>query len=354
VKKTGMKRMYRAIVVIGVATALAAAPAAASDGPVVSDPIVSGLAGPLQFEVSWNGTVLVGQSFSGTVSSISKDGTQTDLFNDPGVDGVSDGAFGSVIYTHTDLDNGVVELRVHTKSDQTKTIASTLDHESTDNPDQDQSYGLQGITDECAAQLPPDAGLVPYTGIVDSHPYAIARAPFGWLVADAAANDILFVSWFGDVKTVALLPAQDPIVVTAEAQQAAGLPDCVVGASYVTEAVPTDVEIGFDGNLYVSTLPGGPEDPSLGLRGGVYKVNPWTGKVRQIASGLGGAVNLAVSPRGDIYVSELFAGQVSKIVDGAPVPVVSVPAPSGLEWSRGKLYVATNTFESGEIRTVDV
>jgi hypothetical protein len=276
-KNRTVRLACRAIGVAGLAGALLAAPAAATDGPVVSEPIVDGLAGPLQFEVARNGTILVGQSFSGNrLEGRSRRNGHRSL-NDPGVDGVSDGAFGTVIYTHTDLENGVVELRLRTKLGQTKTIASTLEHERDHNPDSAQGYGLQGLRDDCAAQLPPDAGLLPYTGIVDSHAYAVTPALFGWLVADAGANDILFVDWFGHVKTVAVLPAQDPIIVTQEAQEANELPPCTVGAQYVAEAVPTDVEIGFDGSLYVSTLPGGPEDPSLGARGGVYKVDPWTG-----------------------------------------------------------------------------
>ena len=164
---------------------------------------------------------------------------------------------------------------------------------------------MQGLSPECAAQLPPDEGLLPYTGIKDSHPYAVTPTFFGWYIADAAVNDILFVSWFGQVRTVAVLPAQAPVLVTAEAAASGEqpLPPCVVGSTFIAEPVPTDVEIGPGGNLYVSTLPGGPEDPSLGARGSVYKVSPWRGKVSQIATGFAGAANLAVSPWGQIYVS---------------------------------------------------
>jgi hypothetical protein len=351
-RSKGLRRWCAAIAVVGLVVAATATGASAHGAPVVSDPIVDGLAGPLQFEVSPSGKVLVGQSFAGIVSTVDRDGTLTDLFNDPGVDGVSFGAWGTVIYTHTDFDTGVIDLRLRTKSGTTKILADLIGHETTKNPDQRNGYGLQGLSDECAAQLPADAGILPYKGIVDSHPYAVTPFRHGWLVADAGGNDIVFVDWWGRVKTVAVLPPQAPVVVTAEAAAANELPACVAGSSLVAEPVPTDVEVGRDGNLYVSTLPGGPEDPSLGARGGVYKVNPWTGKSRQIASGLAGAANLAVSPWGTIYVSELFGNQVSKIVGGRPVPVASVPSPSGLEWSRGKLYVGTDSFESGKIQTI--
>ncbi len=287
-RRKALSKLCTAVAVAGLAVLASAMPASAGGKAVVSPPIAEHpLAGPLQFEVEPNGTILVGQSFSGTVSSIGRDGKVTDLFNDPGVDGVSAGAFGTVIYTHTDPDAGVAELRLRTPFGQTKTIASTLDYEKRKNPDQGQTYGLIGLTDECAAQLPPD--LAKYTGIVDSHPYAVTPVPFGWLVADAAGNDILFVDWFGGVHTAAVLPPQPPVLVTAGAAEANGLPPCVVGSSFVAEPVPTDVEVGRDFNLYVSTLPGGPEDPSLGARGGVYQVNPFTGRTTQIATGLAGA-----------------------------------------------------------------
>jgi hypothetical protein len=330
---------------------------ASAGDPVVSDPLFDGLAGPLQFEVSPGGKVLVGQSFSGTVSTIGRNGNLTDLFNDPGVDGVASNPHGSVVYTHTDFESGVVDLRLHTPSGGTRILGDLFEHESTENPDQGNAYGFDGLTEECTAELaglPPEAtaGILPYNGIVESHAYAIATVPWGWYVADAAGNDIVFVDWHHNVKTIAVLPPQAPVLVTAEVIEANELPPCVEGASFIAEPVPTDVEVAPNGALYVSTLPGGPEDPSLGARGSVYRINPWQGTVALVATGLAGATNLALSPDGTVYVSELFADQVSKIVGDQVVPVASVPSPSGLEWARGKLYVGTDTFGSGKIQTI--
>lgn len=343
-------------VVIAASTLLLGAGNASATGrhstPVVSPPIVEGLAGPLQFEVGDHGRVLVAQSFSGTAPVVNRKGEIKDLFNDPGIDGIAAGPWGSILYTHTDQEAGIAELRLHTREGNTRTLADLHAYEVKKNPDQHQTYGFQGLTPECAAQLPPDQGILPYTGAIDSHPYALTPTFGGVLIADAAANAILFVDYWGGIHTVAVLPAQAPIVVTAEAAAASELPPCTVGSTFVAEPVPTDVEIGPDG-LYVSTLPGGPEDASLGARGSVYKINPFTGRVRQVATGFLGATNLAVSPNGTIYVSELFADRVSKVVGDHGVPVASVPMPSGLEWSHGKLYVGIDTLgPSGKLVTI--
>jgi sugar lactone lactonase YvrE len=130
------------------------------------------------------------------------------------------------------------------------------------------------------------------------------------------------------------------------------MPPCVVGGKFVAEPVPTDVEVGPRGKLYVSTLPGGPEDPSFGARGSVYEVNPWNGRWKQVATGFAGATNLAVTPWGTIYVSELFGNQISKVVGNHGVPLVSVPSPAGLEWFHGKLVAGIDAFASGKIVTI--
>jgi DNA-binding beta-propeller fold protein YncE len=187
---------------------------------------------------------------------------------------------------------------------------------------------------------------------VESHPYAVAAIDPGTVVvADAAGNDLLVVHGNGVVRTLAVLPPQ-PLQVTSELQQGLGLPECTIGASYGFEAVPTDVEVGPDGLLYVSTLPGGPEDPSLGARGSVYTVDPNSGAVHRIATGFAGATNVAVAPDGAVYVAELFGGQVSQIVGAGGVPVASVPFPAGLEWANGKLYASIDAFGNGSVVTI--
>ncbi len=354
----GWKARVWCACVAGAALALlAAGPASAgtrSRGgpPVVSAPLADGLLGPLQMEVTPRGDAVVAQSFGAKVSLVSKRGGVTDLFDSPGADGVARGPWGTMLTTKTVRPDGpplpggpdAATIEIRSWAGATRTLADTWAYEQANNPDGGQTYGLLGLSPECAASLPPDMGLLPAPGGLDSHPYALATTRGGVYVADAGANNILFVDWWGRIRTVAVLPAQAPVTVSAEAAAANQLPPCVVGAQYVAEPVPTDVEVGPHGMLYVSTLPGGPEDASLGARGGVYRINPWTGATKLLATGFLGAANVAVTDRGTVYVSELFGNRISKIVHGHAVPVVEVTAPSALEWYCGRLYAAIDSL----------
>ena len=178
-------------------------------------------------------------------------------------------------------------------------------------------------------------------------------------MADAAANAIVSVRTNkrrATPKVVATLPAVGTRV-TAEALTAQGLPTCAAGHTYYFEFVPTDVEKGGDGWLYVTSLPGGPEDASLGARGAVFKVNPHTGRVRHVAGGFVGAVNLALGPDGTIAVAELFggengAGQVTLVKPWTSRrETLPLTAPGAVEWvgskRHSKLYVTTDAFVPG-------
>ena len=320
-------------------------------GPVT---LADGLVGPLQIDVTKNGDILVAQDFSGVLSSLDKKGNVTDLVSLPGeeIAGVAAGPHGAIYFTHG-VAGGTTDLLVRDRQGQVTQVADLGAYETANNPDQVNTYGFEGITDECAALLPPELGPASYTGGVDSHPYALAVTKSGLLVADAGGNDILLVDWSGNIHLVAVLPPQ-PTAVTAEGAAANGLPDCVIGSTYAFEPVPTDVEIGHRGSLLVTTLPGGPEDPSLGARGSVYNVNQRTGSSTQMATGFAGATNLAVAPNGTIYVAELFGGQVSKVVDGAPSPVAIFDSPAAVEWDRGRLLVTTEVFASGKVVSVPI
>jgi hypothetical protein len=167
-------------------------------------------------------------------------------------------------------------------------------------------------------------------------------------VGDAGGNAILGVTG-GKVKTVAVLPPTK-VKVTREAMNAVGLPDCVKGLKYRFEPVPTDVEMGPDGWLYVSSLPGGPEDGSLGAQGRVYKVNPSTGKIKEVARGFVSTTNVAVADNGDVYVAQLFAGSIVRIPAGTDKikAFAEVSLPAAIEWTEDGLYATIDALKGNK------
>lgn len=323
--------------------------------PTGNEVLAEGLVGPLHLDATPGAPTLVSQSFAGIISAVGRDGSLQDLVSEPGnfIGGVAAGPFGTTFYLSAG-ESGAL-LKVRTFDGRTRTMADLGAYEARRNPDAGVSYGLQGLSAECLATLPDIPGLAPYTGIVDSNPYELVLTLFGVLVADAAGNDILLVDWAGNIRTIAVLPPR-PAVISADAAAALGLDPCVAGATLNFEPVPTDVEIGRNWQLYVSSLPGGPEDPALvpllGARGAVFVVNPFTGVSQLEAEGFAGATNVALSPSGEVYVAELFANRISKVVDGEPQTVAEVNEPAAIEWSRGALLATTDVNGNGTLQRI--
>lgn len=339
----------------GAALALLVPLAAPASAATVSPPIASGFAGPLQFSVHGS-TLYVAQDFAGTLTKITPT-SRTDVAHNNGeLAGVDREVFGTVLYTTNTSDgppgpDATVtssSLRRLLPSGRSYQVADLFAYEKKNNPDQVNTYGFQGLDAACAAQVPAEVGGgSPYAGQFDTHAYSVASLPLGYAaVADAAANDVLLVSPLGRIRTLAVLPPS-PTTVTSAIAAASGLPDCTVGATYNFQPVPTDVEVGHDGNVYVSSLPGGPEDASLGARGAVYRVNIRSGATERVAGGFVGATNVAVDQQGNIYVAELFADRISKISGGVVSQVASLPSPAAVEWANGKLYASENVFSPG-------
>ena len=339
---------------------LGVGPAAAA---VVDEPFVDGLVGPLAIDIDPRGTTLVAETFRGAVSHVSISGEVSEVVLGEPVVAAAHGVAGTIVYTISG-DQGSL-LKRQTRSGRQDVLADLLGYEQQANPDQVNTYGLVEASQECVTawetlrqntppDAPPEAQLPPaaYTGadIAESNPYAIAVTATGTYVADAAANAILRVDRRGRVSTVAVLPPQPATPPAGFFTESLGLPECE-GQTYVFEPVPTDVEVRGR-TLVVSTLPGGPEDPSLGARGSVYTVDRFTGRTSLLGGGLLGATDVAVSPRGTVYATELFANRVSRVTPSGPVTIAELPAPAALEWTRGRLLVAFNVFESGTLTTV--
>ena len=293
--------------------------------------------------------VYVADGFTRTVSRIRANGTLAKVAivsgKDSDVAGLAFSRSGRTLaWTATDHAKGESWLNL-TRHDVGTRQFSLSDYEKSANPDGDVQYGIKNPT-QCQIDAFKKLGQAmgedvqaSYKGIVDSHPYSVVQWGDYWVVADAGGNDLVKVDNQGHISTVAVLPPQ-PVKITKAMATANKLPSCVVGATYAFEPVPTDVEVGPGGLLYVTTLPGGPEDPSAGARGSVYVVNGWTGKSVRIATGFAGATNLALAGR-TIYVAELFGGQISTVHKGKPRPYVKLPGALAVEYSHGHLYAST-------------
>jgi streptogramin lyase len=338
-------RRQLAALALGAVTALGlvTAPAASAAHPHHwSRTLTMDAAAPFSVALS-KGGVYFADGVASTINRITASGNQVIASKPPGTDvsGLDFAPDGTMAFTSTDFSTGTALLTIR-KAGHPDVVADLGAYEAANNPDGVQTYGIVANTNPCAEQVLAALSGLPatYTGVLDSHPYAVTSLPHGaWAVADAGGNDILRVSRTGHVSTIGLLPPQ-PITFTADQVAALGAPDCLVGVTYAFEPVPTDVERDRHGTLWVSTLPGGPEDPSLGARGSVYRMGR-AGMAHRRATGFLGATDLAVAPNGTIYVTELFAGQVTRI-DGHHRGVLkSLDAPLSIEVKGDSVYVGT-------------
>jgi hypothetical protein len=288
--------------------------------------------------------IYIADGGANVVSRLSFDGsTQTPLVTDaPGVSGVAKKhkrlAYTTTVTNEETFENTASALNI--KSPTGTLRADTLAYENAHNPDQVNTYGFAHPTPCQVEGLGPQAQ---YTGQIDSHAYSVAAWGNKWIVADAGANDLLLVDNSGHISTLAVLPPQ-PAVITAEFAEANDLdPSCFAGSSYGFEPVPTDIEVGNNGMLYITTLPGGPEGPELGARGSLWRLNPESGKLKRLATGFAGATNLAIGKHGRIYVTELFAGKISVVRTGHVSHFVDLPGVVSIERGLrpGRLYAGT-------------
>lgn len=304
------------------------------------------LAAPFNLEVSKN-AVYVADGGLNLVGQLGRGGAiRTIAADQPGASGVArsrDGkriAWTTTVTDPATFENSASGLTIRRSGGRT-VHADTRAFEVANNPDAVNHYGVSNPS-QCVADAFAAAGFPnDYDGAVDSHAYSVTAYRDSWVVADAGANALFRVGNDGRVRTIAVLPPQ-PVTLTADMVAALGLPACVAGVTYAFEPVPTDVEVGKDGWLYVTLLPGGPESPVLGARGSVYKVNPWTGSVRKVAGGFLGATNLALGKHGEVYVAELFAGRISTVRHGTATPWLDLPGVVAVESSKdGDLWAAT-------------
>lgn len=304
-----------AVVLSGVPAAVPAA-SASSDGQ--AETLADGLVGPLHISSGDRG-IIVSEEFAGRLTLVGPDGAKKSIYSAPEWDVAGNAQHRSTVYVVESQGAGPEDprplaghLRIIDKDGRQRTVGDFAALETNHNPDGDSRYGFEDLPAPCAAQLPPEVPAA-YRGEVDSHPYGITVAGRTAYVADAGANSIVSVDVeTGKMKTVAVLPAM-PFKVTAAAAAAHQLPECVVGRHYSFEPVPTDVALGSNGKLYVTVLPGGPEDPSLGARGAVFTVDPDGGKVKLLAEKIMSPTGLAIDGDGNLFLASLFGEGVLKI-----------------------------------------
>ncbi|MFD1246647.1 ScyD/ScyE family protein [Nocardioides ginsengisoli] len=332
-------RALRVLVAASAATAVTGAmltPSSEAAAPPAGKTVAQGLLSPLSVAVNDQGHVFYSENFAGKLL-VKRPGKAAKVIYS-GAPGNEVGAIstdGKAVYF---VDGARVMKR--NAAGKVRAIADIGAFEAAKNPDQIYTYGPLGLSPECATAWPTGEGAPPntYNGGVESHPYATAVDDGTVYVADAAANAVFKIRK-GRVSTVALLP---PVTVTITPQMAAGagIPECAIGKQYAVEGVPTDVEV-HDGKLFVSSLPGGPEDGSF--PGSVYKINPVKHRAKRIATGFVSATGVAVADDGTVYVSELFAGKVTRISPkGRRSTFLQVPFPSAVEVDGKRLFVSEN------------
>ncbi|MEV0217861.1 ScyD/ScyE family protein [Streptomyces sp. NPDC050704] len=157
----------------------------------------------------------------------------------------------------------------------------------------------------------------PHKATIESNPYGVLALPDGRkIVADAAGNDLIEVSPRGRTRALTVFPDHDG-----------------------NESVPTSLALGPDGKLYVGELNGEAAKPTAR----VWRVDPRTGKILGRQGGFGSITGIAFNGSGDLYVSQLFAGRVTKVAhDGGKRTSVKVPFPAGVAVDPydGKVFVS--------------
>ncbi|WP_394249577.1 ScyD/ScyE family protein [Arthrobacter pityocampae] len=350
----------------GAATASPAVTVSAHRGGAVTAgdtaEVATGLVSPLRVATGRGNTAYVSQNFVGKLTGIDRNGTATTLLDRPGIEigGVSTNK-GDVYFTESaggpmsPDDPFVANLSV-LEDGEPRILADFAALESENNYDGGNEYGFQDLPADCTEQLtqqlPPDvlSFVLPRGGEVYSHPYATAASHSGRYVyvADAGANVIWTVDTRRDTADATVL---EPVATTftpellasVKAQQGVELPECVLGLTYNSEPVPTDIEFGPDGLLYLTSLPGVPEDPTLGS---VRSFDPESGDVELVVSGLTSPTGLAFDRRGNLFVAELFANRISVIPAGTEEAVLfrEAPQPADVEVDGKYLYATTRAL----------
>ena len=305
--------------------------------------VAKGLVGPLSVAQAPDGTRYWADTFAGVLYKQAVDGTVSVIYKSKksAPEGVS--ADGGVLRFATGSnDNKAGKVWTLDTAGAPVLIGDTYKHEKKDNPDGKVTYGFIN-TPECLKKLPKQ---IPANYPGSRRATRTPRPPLAGSRTSRmpAPTPSSRSRPTGVITTVApITPAESR---SQNGRRGLGPPACTVGKRYAFESVPTDIEVGTNGFLYVTSLPGGPEDGSLGFNGRVLKVKIANGKVSKVAGGLLSPTGLALASNGDIYVSQLFLGVISKIKAGTSKvkPYVELPLPAAVEATPTGLLATINAL----------
>ncbi len=349
-------RRTRALAILGVGAACAATLAV---GPANADPagdaagraeVVVGLEQPFRLAVQPNGTVHLSHNGGAVLMRRVRGGEFEQVASAASggqINAVSVTPRGDVV-TYSVTRGSYSSVRQIRQGRGNRLLARLDTVEASRNPDGDRTYGFYDLDDDCLAQIPSDYPAR-YTGAAKSNPVAVATVGSTVYVADAFANAIFAIGRTGAVRVVAVPPSPDVIVdeLTAENN---GLPECTIGHPYRLETVPTDIEVGPDGDLYVTTssdlaLEGRNARSGPGL-GTVHRIDRATGAATPVLDGLHFVTGLGVDDNGDLYVAQLMSDTILRLRSGETQPELFKfrNEPGDVEVVRGHVWATVGVF----------
>jgi len=158
---------------------------------------------------------------------------------------------------------------------------------------------------------------------IDSNPYAVLAYGDGWLVADAAGNDVLRVNRHGDISVFRKFANITTGPCAGQFDPAPPFAGC--------NFVPTSLASDRWGNVYVGGLAG-----LVPGQARVVKLDD-DGRVLKVWTGFSTVTGVAVGHDGALYVSQLFADPATPGLPGVLTRIkgsdrsnVDVPFPAGV------------------------